>query len=406
MGSIFSNLLLMTGLSFFLGGVQPRRLQTFNADVAQTMAMFLLLATLSLVIPTASGKLTAITSDQMEAQSIGTAVVVLFSYCLWLYFQLGPDRTLIMQLNGPLGLEKAESTSNTTVQRVADSRDGVRTAIRIQHEDRNRYAALELTDQRVDYLSIVVGRRTWFPDPGSDRESTWGFTEDYSLSQGRQPCFLADGPATRSTMSVLMCVLRQQSYHNSLSRVCALSSAVGGCIASNKIGHTQALSICRMQTHWIKSNCYLCRLIATCRALSEHHRENDRPLMDILVAIMTILFSTALVGLSTEYATNSIQGLLQREGLSRYFVGLVLLPLLSCEPASVIYARADRLDLSISLTLDRCMQTAMMVIPLVILVAAPLKIDMTLQFDSFTIVTVFVSIVILSYVVQEGRSNW
>jgi Ca2+:H+ antiporter len=54
-GSILSNLLLVLGMSFFLGGI-PRIEQHFNVTVAQTAASMLALAVSSLIIPTAYHK--------------------------------------------------------------------------------------------------------------------------------------------------------------------------------------------------------------------------------------------------------------------------------------------------------------------------------------------------------------
>lgn len=53
------------------------------------------------------------------------------------------------------------------------------------------------------------------------------------------------------------------------------------------------------------------------------------------------------------------------------------------------------------------MQTALMVVPLIVLLAWGMGIDaMTLEFDSFSVAALFVSIIIVTYVVQEGKSNW
>lgn len=51
-GSMLSNLLLVLGMSFFLGGIN-RIEQNFNVTVAQTASSLLTLAVGSLIIPTA-----------------------------------------------------------------------------------------------------------------------------------------------------------------------------------------------------------------------------------------------------------------------------------------------------------------------------------------------------------------
>lgn len=63
--------------------------------------------------------------------------------------------------------------------------------------------------------------------------------------------------------------------------------------------------------------------------------------------------------------------------------------------------------MSLALTLERYMQTALMVVPLIVLIAWGMHIDsMTLDFDGFTVAALFASIIIVTYVVQEGKSKW
>ena len=94
-GSIIGNLLLVLGLSFLLGGIKHDK-QSFNPTAASANGSLLLLALLALFIPAAmlmsQGKF-----DQASAadppQSIlntshATAVILLISYGLYLYFSL------------------------------------------------------------------------------------------------------------------------------------------------------------------------------------------------------------------------------------------------------------------------------------------------------------------------------
>lgn len=85
-GSILSDLLLMTGLGFLLGGSRWHD-QHFNVTVAQLLGSLLLLAATSLMVPTASYLLVNTTQNDILQQSRGTCVVMLLSYGLWLHFQ-------------------------------------------------------------------------------------------------------------------------------------------------------------------------------------------------------------------------------------------------------------------------------------------------------------------------------
>jgi Ca2+:H+ antiporter len=67
----------------------------------------------------------------------------------------------------------------------------------------------------------------------------------------------------------------------------------------------------------------------------------------------------------------------------------------------------DKMNMSVSLALERCMQTCLMLVPLTVLLAWILEVDdMNLQFDGSAIATLFTVIIIVIYVVQEGRSDW
>lgn len=97
-GSMLSNLLLVLGMCFFSGGIR-RVEQFFNLTVAQTAASLLALAIGSLIIPTAFNIFTPGSADDgVTRASRGTAVMLLFVYACYLYFQLS---THIDMYNAP-----------------------------------------------------------------------------------------------------------------------------------------------------------------------------------------------------------------------------------------------------------------------------------------------------------------
>ena len=60
---------------------------------------------------------------------------------------------------------------------------------------------------------------------------------------------------------------------------------------------------------------------------SEVDDDKEEPQLSIWVAIFTLAASTALVAICAEYLVDSIDDLTQRGGLSKTFVGLILLPI-------------------------------------------------------------------------------
>ncbi|CAO3658434.1 unnamed protein product [Rhizopus microsporus] len=89
LGSILSNILLVLGFCFFLGGLN-RSEQTFNQTAAQTSCSLLSLTTLSLLVPAAFSA--TIPKDSpthgILDLSHGTSIVLLIVYVLYLLFQV------------------------------------------------------------------------------------------------------------------------------------------------------------------------------------------------------------------------------------------------------------------------------------------------------------------------------
>jgi len=90
LGSILSNILLVLGCCFFVGGLKHKE-QSFNSTVASTMSSLMTVATSSLIIP---ATLYAVMSDNKSQDdnimilSRGTAVILLIIYVAYLFFQL------------------------------------------------------------------------------------------------------------------------------------------------------------------------------------------------------------------------------------------------------------------------------------------------------------------------------
>lgn len=104
LGSILSNLLLVMGMCFFLGGIynmseigpDGQRTgieQVFASGTAQSTCSLMALSSGSLVLPAALYNSLARADDQDKADSIlllsrGTAIILLLLYCMYLFFQL------------------------------------------------------------------------------------------------------------------------------------------------------------------------------------------------------------------------------------------------------------------------------------------------------------------------------
>ena len=88
-GAILANLLLALGVSFLLGGLRYRD-QKYNAAAARAYSTMMLIAVISLIVPSGFSRFLAPESTIRQEQllNIGIAVVLLLAYGLYLVFAL------------------------------------------------------------------------------------------------------------------------------------------------------------------------------------------------------------------------------------------------------------------------------------------------------------------------------
>src|SRR6266851_3287791 len=102
-GAILANLLLSLGLSFFLGGLRYRD-QKYNPLAARTYSSMMLIAVISLVVPSAFSRILTPegTIRQEQLLNIGIAIVLLLAYGLYLLFSLKTHPGVFASVEGEI----------------------------------------------------------------------------------------------------------------------------------------------------------------------------------------------------------------------------------------------------------------------------------------------------------------
>lgn len=275
-GSMLSNLLLVLGMCFFFGGLR-RQEQYFNITVAQTAASLLALAIGSLIIPTAF-RIFADVDDGVSPLSRGTAILLLFTYGCYLFFQLSTHATMY----------------NEPSQKSPKNKSG-----------------------RKESGEVLRGLATM-------------------------------GAGT--------------------------AAASGGGINQEHLVHEE--------------------------------EEEEIPQLTRLGALVTLAGSTVLVAFCAEYMVSSIDAITGTGGVSEEFVGLILLPIVgnAAEHATAVtVAIKDKMDLAIGVAIGSSLQIALLVLPLMVIIGwigLGQPQDMTLNFDGFQIAVLFISILVVNYLIQ------
>jgi Ca2+:H+ antiporter len=127
-------------------------------------------------------------------------------------------------------------------------------------------------------------------------------------------------------------------------------------------------------------------------------------------ALGTLVAASVLAAFMSEVLVGAAEGTGQALGMSPAFVGLVFLAVVggAAESGSAIaMGRADRMDLAVSIAIGSCIQIALFVAPLLVLLSyaiAPRPLQ--LVFSQPLLVATFIGVIVAALVAGDGRSNW
>ncbi|KAI0798396.1 Calcium/proton exchanger [Xylaria sp. FL0064] len=279
-GSVLSNLLLVLGFCFALGGIN-RPEQRFSKTLARTAVSLLALSTASLILPTLLFHNTSLPLHTVLRLSRGIAVILLLVYLLYLVFQLVTHRAVL-----------SEESKKVTVRDIFD-------------------------------------RQPHIPEHGAT-SGTVGTTDN--------------------------------DLHD-------------------ETGQT-----------------------------SEHDRSMDteEPDLHFLVALGTLILCTVIIALCAEGLVSGIEPI--SSVVSEEFIGLILIPIVgnACEHATAVtVAVKDKMDLAIGIAIRSSLQVSLFLVPLLIIIGWGIGIQgMTLAFETFQVVVLFLAVLLTHYLISDGTSHW
>lgn len=137
--------------------------------------------------------------------------------------------------------------------------------------------------------------------------------------------------------------------------------------------------------------------------------EAGKPPMSRTAATVLLLISTALVAVCAEFLVDAIPDMIDSTPVSQAFIGLIILPIVSNAAehvTAVTVAAKNKMDLAIGVSVGSSIQIALFVTPLVVLLGWIIGRDMSLYFNLFETISLFVTAFVVNFLVLDGRSNY
>jgi Ca2+:H+ antiporter len=137
--------------------------------------------------------------------------------------------------------------------------------------------------------------------------------------------------------------------------------------------------------------------------------EGEAPAWSRRRAIVMLLVATAFVALESEFLVSSLEPALADIGLSEFFVGLILIPIVgnAAEHSSaVLFAVRNKLDVTLEIAIGSSTQIALFVAPALVFISLAVGHPMDFVFSTFEVAAVALSTVLVFMISSDGRSNW
>ncbi|KMT03761.1 hypothetical protein BVRB_8g189090 [Beta vulgaris subsp. vulgaris] len=147
----------------------------------------------------------------------------------------------------------------------------------------------------------------------------------------------------------------------------------------------------------------------TSNNIVEDSDDDETPEITYWEAIAWLAILTLWVSVLSGYLVDALQGASDSWNMPVAFISVILLPIVgnAAEHASAImFAVKDKLDITLGVAIGSSTQISMFVIPFCVIVGWLMGQPMDLNFQLFETATLFVTVLVVAFMLQEGTSNY
>ncbi|KAH7908295.1 calcium proton exchanger [Hygrophoropsis aurantiaca] len=190
---------------------------------------------------------------------------------------------------------------------------------------------------------------------------------------------------------------------------CTIPAEEGGCPSSGLLILSRATAILLLFVYGayiffqLKSHAHYFRL------QNDVDDEDTEPRMGTVAAGSALLLVTIVTAFCAEYLVGSIEETATRYNIPKAFIGLILLPIVGNAAehvTSVWMAMKNKYELTIGICVGSSIQIANFVIPLMVIVGWITGHSLTLHFENFETIVLFVSVLLTNLLIMDGKSNY
>src|SRR5215211_229447 len=150
-------------------------------------------------------------------------------------------------------------------------------------------------------------------------------------------------------------------------------------------------------------------MITNRAAFASDRADAEAPEWKLGHTVGVLVLTAAAIGVLSELLVGATEEATKTLGLSHFFVGLILVPIIgnAAEHSSaVLMARKDRMDIAVSIAVGSSVQVALLVAPLLVFLGLVFNQPMTLAFRPFEVASVALAVWSATQMMNDAESNW
>ncbi|KAI8828482.1 Sodium/calcium exchanger protein-domain-containing protein [Chytriomyces cf. hyalinus JEL632] len=150
------------------------------------------------------------------------------------------------------------------------------------------------------------------------------------------------------------------------------------------------------------------RVDAHATVIEEEEEEEEAETLAI-IAVGALVCVTVVIGFCAEFLVDSLDGLAKQASISKTFIGIIILPIVGNAAehvTAVSAAMRNKMNLVITVAVGSSIQISLLVAPVLVLIGWMIGQNLSLDFEIFESVVLFVTIFVTSTLISDGRTNW
>lgn len=137
--------------------------------------------------------------------------------------------------------------------------------------------------------------------------------------------------------------------------------------------------------------------------------EEQGPTLNPWVAGCVLITTIFCVIRCASYLVNSIDGLIEALDIGKTFIGFVFIPTIgnTAKFATIVtMSMKNPIDFAVRAILGSVLQITLLIAPILVLLGWIIEQPMILSFDTFEAAVFFLAVMVVNYIIQDGKTNY